>query len=552
MRFLPDKIQLALDRDITLATLHSRVAELRGDRRFVRLHEPLDYTGFPADVFTYNDASAFIERMASALVDLGIKPGERVGICTHNNIDLPLGIFAIIRAGAIAVPMNFMLKGKEIAYILENSGADTLIVDKDVFALNIRDRERMPGVKRWIMASGASDVPEGFVSLDQAMQAASPEGPSFKQKRDDVCAIFYTSGTTGFPKGAFMTSDNLLTAQKNMSALIPGGRKNTGLFCLPASHVMGFGTYIIGVCLGIYCTYMKHFSPKEVLEVIEREGTQLFVGVPAMYAMMIDQGLDKYDLSSLKVLGSAADAMPKHHIEDFRKRGSLFRLGPLRAKCFFAEVYGMVELAGVATVKLAFMGVDYPQGCVGWPLWPVKMRIVDEYGKKLPRSEVGEVAVNGPGVCQGYWNNVEATDELIMDGGWLRTGDMGYRDKWGRLNFVDRKKDVIKSGGYSIFSVEVEREVQEHPAIDAVAVVGVPHPLKKQMPIAVVSLAPGAEATEEELLAWCKENIGAYKCPRAIRIVQPEEMPYGMTLKVRKLELRDRFSDIFTGENVDA
>ena len=241
--------------------------------------------------------------------------------------------------------------------------------------------------------------------------------------------------------------------------------------------------------------------------------------------------------------------MPKQHIEEFRSRGSLFDLGPLHAKCFFAEVYGMVELAGVATVKLAFMGFDYPQGCVGWPLYPVRMRIVDEYGNKLPRGEVGEVSISGPGICQGYWNNQEATRELI-EGGWLRTGDMGFKDKWGRLNFVDRKKDVIKSGGYSIFSVEVEREVEDHPAVDAVAVVGVPHPLKKQMPIAVVSLAPGAEATEEEILEWCKEHIAAYKCPRAIRIVSPEEMPYGMTLKVRKRELRDRFSDIFTSESV--
>jgi long-chain acyl-CoA synthetase len=547
MRFIPDKIQLALDRDLTLANLHSRVAELRGDRKFLKLHEPLDYTGFPANNLSYIDTAAFVERMASALVDMGVKPGERVGISTHNNADLPLGIFAIMRMGAIAVPMNFMLKGKEMAYIMDNSGAETLIVDPEVFAINIKDRGRMPAIKRWIMAGGSKDLPDGFISLDQAMQAASPEGPAFKQKRDDVCAIFYTSGTTGFPKGATMTSGNLLTAQKNVAALLPARQNAPGLFCLPASHVMGFGAYIIGTCLGISAYYMRHFSPKDVLEVMEREGTEIFVGVPAMYAMMLDEGLDKYELSSMKVLGSAADAMPKQHIDEFRRRGNLFRLGPIHPKAFFVEIYGMVELAGCATLKMAFMGLDYPQGCVGWPLWPVRMRILDEYGKKLPRGEVGEVAVYGPGVCQGYWNNPVATEELI-ERGWLRTGDMGFRDKWGRLNFVDRKKDVIKCGGYSIFSVEVEREVQEHPAVDAVAVVGVPHPLKKQMPIAVVSLAPGAETTEEEILEWCKQNIGAYKCPRAIRIVNPEEMPYGMTLKVRKLELRDRFSDLFMGE----
>ncbi len=378
------------------------------------------------------------------------------------------------------------------------------------------------------------------------MQAASPDGPAHNQKPDDVVAIFYTSGTTGFPKGATMTSGNLLTAQKIVSAVLPVGN-NSALFCLPASHVFGFGSYIIGTCAGLRGYYMRHFSPREVLEAMEREKIAIFVGVPAMYAMMLDEGIDKYDLSSLKMLGSAADAMPKQHADAFRSKGTFLKLGPFRQKAFFVEIYGMVELAGTATMKIAIMGIDYPQGCVGWPLYPVRMRIIDEYGKKLPRGEVGEVSITGPGICQGYWGNPEATAELIEDG-WLRTGDMGYRDKLGRLNFVDRKKDVIKSGGYSIFSVEVEREVLEHPAVEAVAVVGVPHPLKKQMPIAVISLVSGMDATEEEIQEWCREHIAAYKCPRAIRIVSQEEMPYGMTLKVRKLELRDRYADLFMGD----
>jgi long-chain acyl-CoA synthetase len=456
-----------------------------------------------------------------------------------------MGIFAIMRMGAIAVPMNFMLKGKEMAYMMENAGAETMIVDQEVFKINIRDKERMPAVKRWIMTPGSEEVPEGFISLDEAMQKASPEAPFVDHKPDDVVAIFFTSGTTGFPKGAYMTSDNLLFAQKIVACLLPVAG-TPSLFCLPASHVFGFGSYIIGLCEGLNTYYLPHFNAKDALEIMERERTGLFVGVPAMFVMMLDEGIDKYDLSSLKMLGSAADAMPKHVVEQFREKGTFLKLGPYRQKAFFSEVYGMVELAGSATMKLAIMGIDYPQGCVGWPVYPVKMKIVDDQGNKVPKGEVGEVVVGGPGVCQGYWNNPDATRELIQDG-WLRTGDMGFKDKLGRLNFVDRKKDVIKSGGYSIFSVEVEREVQEHPAVSEVAVVGVPHPLKKQMPIAVVSLHPGMEASEEEIQAWCKEHIAAYKCPRAVRILSPEEMPYGNTLKVRKLELRDRFSDIFAG-----
>jgi long-chain acyl-CoA synthetase len=544
MKLIPDKISVALMKDLTLANFTQRLAELRGDKAGVKLHEPLRYSDFNMTEWSIADAAAFVEQVAAALIDLGVAPGERVGVSTSNNFDLPLSIFAVARAGAVAVPMNFMLKAKEMRYIMEDCGAETLIVDREVFDANIGSREELPGIRRWIMAGPKEECLEGFVCLDEAMKA-SGGGPGVDIDPDQAVAIFYTSGTTGFPKGAVMTSRNLLTAQKIGSALIPVGDRAKGVYCMPAAHVMGFGSYIIGCCVGMQAYYMRHFEPRAVLEAMEREKATIFVGVPAMYAMMLAQGIDSYDLSSLKMLGSAADAMPEEYIESFRAKGSLFRLGPFKPKAFFVEVYGMVELAGIATMKIAIMGLSYPPGCVGWPVWPVRAQILDEDGKRLPAGEVGEVAVSGPGVTAGYWNNQEATTELIKDG-WLRTGDMGKKDKLGRLYFVDRKKDVIKCGGYSVFSVEVEKEVLEHPALADAAVIGVPHPLKKQVPLAVVTLKPGAEATEEDILSWCREHIAGYKSPRAVRIISPEEMPYGMTLKVRKLELRDRFADLFT------
>ncbi len=546
MRLLPDKFKLAMSRDLTLANLHDRIAELRGDRAICKLHEPLRYRDFGKRELSYVDAALFVDRAASALRDLGVRQGERVGINTSNNVDLPLLIFAIARAGAIAVPMNYMLKAGEMEYILGNCGAETLILDREVFEANVGEKRALPGITRWIAAGPADECPQGFVSLDDAM-AATAGGGAASLDPDRPAAIFYTSGTTGFPKGAVMTSRNLLTAQKIGAAVIPVGPSLTGLFCLPAAHVMGFGAYIIGVCVGLKAYYMRHFEPRAVLEAMEREGAELFVGVPAMYAMMLAEGIDKYDLSRMKMFGSAADAMPEEYVEAFRAKGTLFKLGPYRPKAFFTEVYGMVELAGIATLKIAILGLRYPRGCVGWPLPPVRVRILDEEGRALPPGEVGEVAVSGPGVTRGYWGNPEATAELIRDG-WLRTGDMGKKDRLGRLYFVDRAKDVIKCGGYSVFSVEVEKEVLGHPALADVAVVGVPHPLKKQVPIAVVTLKPGEGATEEEILAWCREHIAGYKCPRAVRIIAPEEMPYGMTLKVRKLELRSRFGDLFAGE----
>lgn len=546
MGIMPDKFRIVFQRDLTLADFSHRLAELRGAKKMCTLHEPLPYREFSSRILTYEDSARFQEKARASLLEAGVRPGERVAVCTSNNADLPQIVLAVIGIGAMAVPLNYMLKAGEIRYIVENCGAETFVVDGEVFRNNLGSKEALPGIKRWILAGPPEEGLEGFLSLDELMGSVEGRSPA-RLDPDQPVAIFYTSGTTGFPKGAVMSSRNLITAQKVAAAVLPVGSRAKGVYCLPAAHVMGFGCIIMGACVGLEAYYMRHFSPRDVLEVMEREKAQLFVGVPAMYAMMIAEGLDKYDLSSLKMLGSAADAMPPEYVEAFREKGALFRLGPLRAKPFFAEVYGMVELAGTATLKVAIMGLRYPPGCVGWPVWPVRVRILDEYGNALPPGEVGEVAVSGPGVTKGYWNNPEATRELIKDG-WLRTGDMGKKDRLGRLYFVDRKKDVIKCGGYSVFSVEVEKEVLEHPDVAEAAVIGVPHPLKGQVPVAVVTLRPGSRAGEEDILRWCRENVAGYKCPRAVRIIPPEEMPYGATLKVRKLELRRRFADLFQEE----
>ncbi|MGQ9758364.1 MAG: class I adenylate-forming enzyme family protein [Actinomycetota bacterium] len=544
MRFIPDKFKLLLDRQLTLSNFSQKLADMRGERTMCILHEPLRYRDFPLKLVSYLDAAHFAYRVSGFLREIGVRPGERVALCTSNNADLPMSIMGTIASGAVAVPLNFMLKAEEMRYIVENCGAETLIVDPEVLALNIRKRDNLPTIKRWVMAGPREECPDGFISLDEGLSAVGEATPADLDP-DDPVAIFYTSGTTGYPKGAVMSSCNLITAQKIAAAILPVGPRSKGLYCLPAAHVMGFGCIIMGCCVGLEAYYMRHFSPREALEAMVREGVNLFVGVPAMYAMMLAEGIDKYDLSNLKMLGSAADAMPEELVEVFRRKGSFIKLGPLRIKAFFAEVYGMVELAGTATLKMAFPGIKYSRGCVGWPVWPVRVRILDENGNPLPPGEIGEVAVSGPGVTKGYWNDPEATRELIS-GGWLRTGDMGKKDRLGRLYFVDRKKDVIKCGGYSVFSVEVEKEVLTHPALSDAAVIGVPHPTKGEVPVAEVTLKPGTQASDEEILQWCREHIAGYKCPRVVRIIQPEEMPYGATLKVRKLELRRRFADLYT------
>lgn len=541
-----NKTRLALTRNLTLANLQDRLARVYPNRTFAYLAKPLAYECLSTDRLTHEDARNFISRTAEVLTGLGLQRGERVALCTMNNVDLPMIIFAVIRAGGIAVPLNFMLKGREIRYIAENCGARMLFVDSDVFASNIGDKEAIPSIEHWIMTGPASEVKEGFLSLDAMLSGGSGDFEPAGIDPDDVAAIFYTSGTTGKPKGAMTTSRSLLTNQKIASLLLPVGKKDFGVFALPAAHVMGFSTILIGLCAGIKGYFIPHFNPEEVLGAIEKYRATIFAGVPAMFSLMLKSNPEQYDLSSIRMWGSAADAMPETEMKALKAYGAFLRLGRLKIRSIFAECYGMVELSGAATIKIALPGLTFPPGCVGFPVPPTRLRIMDDTGRKVRRNEVGEVMVKGPAVTKGYWNDEGKTGESLVDGEWFRTGDLGKKDWMGRVFFVDRKKDVIKCGGYSIFSVEVEEEMLEHPDLSHVTVIGVPHPTKGEMPIAVVTLKSGVRADADEVLAWARENIAAYKAPRAVKIAGEGDMPYGMTLKVLKRKLRERYCEEFT------
>jgi len=543
-----EKLKLARDKSLNMANIHDKLYQLYGPRVSTVLPEgeELRYKTLSCSELTYEAGYKFVNRLGNAFKQLGIKKGDRVAICTSNKIDLPLIIFAIMRLGAIAVPLNWQLKQDEIVYIVDNCGAEHMIVDRWVFESSIKNKDALEGIKNWIMSGPEDECLEGFHSLDEFASKVDDWMEPADLAPDEPVAIFYTSGTTGFPKGALMTSKALLTGQKIAAVIIPtNARKDFGILALPISHIMGFCTSLIGMLCGIKGLFMSRFNPKRVLEAIEKYRATFFVGVPAMYAMMQAQGLDNYDLSSIKAWCSAADAMPKDLAETFRKRGSLLKIASKKIiSSIFIEAYGMVELAGICMIKFNLPGISFGQGCVGVPVYPFKVKVVKEDGSLAKLGEIGEIWVKGPGVTKGYYNNPEASKELIKDG-WLNTGDLGKKNRLGLIYFVDRKKDMIKSGGYSIFSTEVEQKLMEHPKIWRAVVFGVPHPTKKEVPVAVISLKPGENATPEEIINWAKEHMAFYKAPRAVKIVDEEEIPLGMTMKILKRELKEKYKDYF-------
>lgn len=561
--------KMAFDRSVTFGNFLDKATDLYGDKTCSILDRPLDYSFMSGGTeHSYREWQEFVNRMANVLRDeVGIQKGERVIVDMSNRMEIPFTCMALMKIGAVAVPLNFMLTGREIAYIAGDSGARVMITDRPVYDFHIKEPATVPTIEKWVLmeeAEGPGGAEEagsagnvegadrtqaasgGFTVLKPLLEKASPSFPPVTKDPDELVGIFYTSGTTGFPKGAMMSSRSLLTAQRLTAAIVPTTERDVGVMALPLAHLFGFGLNLISLSGGLTGMFLRTFNPKKLLETLERSSGTIFVGAPAMYFMMQEVGLENYDLSSIRIWGSSSDAMPDEVAKEFCKAGAL-KIGPFSMPSIFMDAYGMVELSSLACLKLQIPGIKFPPKCVGWPMPPIRMRILDEEGRKLPAGEVGELGVKGPCVTLGYWGKPEATAELMADG-WFRTGDMAKKDRLGRVYFVDRKKDVVKSGGYSVFSVEVEQEVMEHPAVLEAAVVGIPHPTKKEQPVAIVVLDEGYETTEEELHAWCRDNIARYKSPRRVIIVEASELPRTPTMKVLKRELRERYKDLFTDE----
>ncbi len=543
-----DKMKVLRDRGFSLSNFTDKLMEYYGERLTVELDSPLEYAVLRGSELYASDSLKFINRVGNFLLEMGIRRGDVVAIYMENNIDMFLIMLAVFKIGAVVVPINYMLRWKEVEYVLRDSGADLLIFDRWVFHENIRDVDRLSFLRRLILAGPPEDFSPDVVILDEGLKGQSGYLSPAEVKPDDPAAIFYTSGTTGRPKGAIATGRSLISGQRMAGILMPVRKDDLGIFSLPFAHVMGTAVAILGSFAGVRGYHLKHFDARRVLEVITDRRVTVFVGVPAMYGMLLDElrrNGDRYDLSSMRLWASAADAMPEGYVEELRRFGALFRLGPLRVKPIFVEAYGMVELSGIATLKITLPLLGCGRGCVGWPVPPMKIRIVDEKGRKLPPGKEGEVVVSGPGVTRGYWNNPEKTRESFTEDGWFRTGDIGRKDRLGRVYFLDRKREVIKSAGYSVFPAEVESELLTHPAVLEAAVLGVSHPTKGEVPVAVVTLKEGASVTEEDLIRWAKEHIAPYKAPRRFKIIDRGEMPYGPTGKILKRVLKERYGDTF-------
>lgn len=546
------RFKVFLRKDLNMSNITDILAEIYGGRVAVYLDKKLEYESFSYGKLTYKEISVLVNNIANILLcEFDVKKGERIILYKSNDVEFLAIMLATMKIGAIAVPVNDLIMLSELKHMIGDCRARLLITDNHVFENNIKERSNIPDIEHWVVSGITNNefsdyTSKGFFVLNSMIRNAEKKLSFAKIEMDDPVAIFYTSGTTGTPKGAIMTSRNLLSSQKIAALILPFKKNDIGLTALPQSHIMGFASSLIALLSGLPGYFLNTFSARRVLNIIGQKNITIFIGVPAMYSMMLQRKLDNYDLSSVRIWFSSADTMSASNVKKLTEKGAFIRFCRKKIiSSLFINTYGMVELSGTAVISVNFSGLRYSEGLIGYPLPFVKTKLIDHNGNKVPKGEAGELLIKGPGVTSGYFKNMEATDDLFM-GGWLRTGDIAKRGKAGQLYFVDREKDVIKSGGYSVFSAEVEGIILNHQEITSCAVIGIPASIGGNQPLAVITLKKGSVLSKHDIYLWCKENIASYKCPRDIKIVLDDQMPYGPTAKILKRELKERFKNEFS------
>jgi long-chain acyl-CoA synthetase len=464
---------------------------------------------------TYRALDEASARVAGLLRERGLKPGDRVGVMLPNVAEVPVVYYGVLRAGGIVVPMNPLLKVREVAYYLGDSGTGL------IFAWHAFTDEARGGAEQ----AKAELIVVDAVGFADLLASVTPDYEIADTDDEDTAVILYTSGTTGQPKGAELTHGNLMSNTEVARADIVRAHPGDVIFGgLPLFHVFGQTVALnVAVASGACLTLLPRFDAEHALRIIADHRVTVFEGVPTMYVALLHRpDRTQHDLSALRQCLSGGAALPVEVLREFEEAFG----------CPVLEGYGLSETSPVASFN--HPDRERKPGSIGTPIRGVRMRVVDQEDHEVPQGEVGEIVIRGPNVMKGYWHRPEATAEAIRDG-WFHSGDLARVDSDGCFFIVDRKKDLIIRGGYNVYPREIEEVLYEHPAVAEAAVIGLPHPSLGEEIGAAVALKPGASITSAELRGYVKAQVAAYKYPRQVWIV--DALPKGATGKILKREI---------------
>ena len=477
---------------------------------------------------SYAELDRRTDQLASALRDRGVRQGDRVATLQYNSAEFLELLFATAKLGAIFLPMNYRLAAPEITYLLADSGADVFVWSEALsqLARNALLGEDVRVRLRVTVGGNACDDEEDYETL---LESGEPRPLGMRVAGTDVALLMYTSGTTGRPKGVMLTHDNLMwNAFNYLNADRPLRATDRTVTVAPMFHIGALSVPTLPLLyVGGTVAILPSFDAAHTLAAMANERATVQFLLPVMWtALMAAPDFESYDLTALELAITGGAPCPLPVLEYFQGRGVPFQEG-----------FGMTETAPGATL-LDADHVAVKRGSVGRPLFYTQTRIVDENDRDVPTGEVGELVLRGPNIFVGYWGLPDATAEAFR-GGWFHTGDLGRVDDEGFITLVDRKKDMIISGGENVYPIEVEQVLWRHEAVREVAVVGVPHPKWEETPIAVVALEDGADVTADALISFARERLAHFKCPTRVEYVA--ELPRNATGKVLKRDLRKRF-----------
>jgi fatty-acyl-CoA synthase/long-chain acyl-CoA synthetase len=515
------EIPVLMGRGMTMSDQLARHARTRPDAAAVR---------FEGRGQTYAELDERVTRLARALADRGLRAGDRLAVLGLNGTEVWESYLAGVRLGAVVVPVNFRLVADEVAYVLADSGATALVVDAPLAEVAAKAREQVPGVATVLVVGGAAAGP-GSEDYETALAGVSAEPLDVVVEESAAAFIMYTSGTTGRPKGAVLTHHNLVVHAFSQIATLGGdpATNSVGAPGAPLFHIAGLAGGLPILLMGgtNVITRSGGFDPVELLDLIERERISSIFLVPAMWAAVVAvPGIAERDLSCLKRISwgaaPASTTLLRTMIDTFPQ----------------AEVTTAFGQTECSPVTCLLRGEDSIRkiGSIGTPMLNVEVRVVDEEMRDVPRGEVGEIVYRSPMVMKEYWGKPEATAEAFA-GGWFHSGDLVRQDEDGYLYVVDRKKDMIITGGENVYCAEVEDVLAAHPKVAEVALIGVPDARFGEAPLAVVAPRDaGDPPTPAELSAWCRERLARYKNPREYSIVAA--LPRNPSGKVLKTTLR--------------
>jgi long-chain acyl-CoA synthetase len=482
---------------------------------------------FQDNPISYADLDAAIERAANGLAARGIAHGDRVAILLPNIPQFVIAYYAVQRIGAVVVPINVLYKAEEIAYVLNDSEAKALIIHELFYPGAADALPNAPSVTDVVFV-GAGEAPEGTTPWGTLTDGSAPERAPVSVAPQDLATICYTSGTTGRSKGAMLTHRNFIAnceqCERLSSFRVRAGDR--AVVVIPLFHIYAMNVGMTAsLRVGATMILIPRFEPGPVLEQMQKHRATMFYGAPPIFVSWVNYpDLERYDLSSLRVAGSGAAALPVQVLEGFRARTGLE----------ISEGYGLTEAAPVSHTNAA--GPANKPGTIGPVIPGVEARLVDDEDHDVPPGAEGEILLRGDNIMIGYWRNPEATAEALR-GGWFHTGDIATVDADGYYTIVDRKKDMINAGGFKVWPREVEEVLYRHPAVQEAAVVPMPDAYSGEKPVAFVALKSGQSATADELTEYCRARLATFKVPHQFAF--RDELPKLPTGKVLRRVLRD-------------